>query len=152
MRAEITKNGQVTIVQLEGQISFETIDLFREHCLSKLKGEKVIFNLQKLNFVGSIGITSFFEVIKDIKEKNILDPKFCCVKTEFLRLFEAWFAGHIEVYDLEDNALKAFLDPELCLKNTPSQPIRIPSFKLDEGFVEDHYYLGSDVKAEDGID
>ncbi len=145
MRAEITKNGPVTVVSLEGQISFETINHFREHCLSKLRGEKVVFNLQNLNFVGSTGITSFFEIIRDFVEQNILDPKFCCVRVEFLRLFEAWFAGHVEVYDQQDIALRAFLEPEVFAhKKQPSQPIRIPNYKdsTDESTYDSDEFVG----------
>lgn len=146
MRAEITKNGPVTIVQLEGQISFETINHFKDHCLSKLKGEKVIFNLQNLNFVGSTGITSFFEIIKDFVEHNILDPKFCCVKVEFQRLFEAWFAGHVELYEQQDIALKAFLEPEVfAIRKNPSQPIRIPNFRIEDDFEDSQVSVDSEI-------
>jgi anti-anti-sigma factor len=135
MRAEITKNGEITVVRLEGQISFDTIPSFRDHCMNKLKGEKVIFDLAQLNFVGSTGITSFFEIIKDLVELKVLDLKFCSVKTEFQRLLLAWFSDHVEIYELKEHALHAFLNP--MPKNTPLQPIRVPNFRLtEENFVE----------------
>jgi anti-anti-sigma factor len=135
MRAEITKNGEITIVRLEGQISFETITLFRDHCMNKLKGEKVIFDLAQLHFVGSTGITSFFEIIKDIVEMKVLDLKFCSVKTEFQRLFQAWFADNVEIYEQKEQAMNAFLNP--IPRASTASPIRVPNFRLNtEEFME----------------
>jgi hypothetical protein len=103
--------------------------------MNKLKGEKVIFDLAQLNFVGSTGMTSFFEIIKDLVELKVLDLKFCSVKTEFQRLLQAWFADHVEIYELKEHAVHAFLNP--TPKNAPQQPIRVPNFRLtEENFVE----------------
>jgi anti-anti-sigma regulatory factor len=130
MRAEITKNGDVTIVSLEGQISFDTITPFRDHCVNKLKGEKVVFDLGQLSFVGSTGITSFFEIIKDLVELKLLDPKFCNVKSEFYKLFNAWFANNVEIYEQKEQAIYAFSQPKG--NSEPKVPIRIPQFKLNQ--------------------
>ncbi len=135
MRAEVTKNGDITIVRLEGHISMDTVPLFREHCMNKLKGEKVVFDLSGLNFVGSVGITSFFEIIKDLVELHVLDLKFCSVKTEFQRLLQAWFADNVDIYEAKEQAVLAFLNP--VPKVLSGQPIRIPNFHLiDESFIE----------------
>lgn len=132
MRAEITKNGDITIVSLEGQISFDTITPFRDHCMTKLKGAKVIFDLGQLNFVGSIGITSFFEIIKDVVEMKLMEPKFCNVKSEFHKLFSAWFADNVEIYPQVEHAIFAFNNPNIEIKETPKEPIRVPQFKLNQ--------------------
>lgn len=131
MRAEITKNGEITIVALTGQISFDTITPFRDHCMNKLKGEKVVFDLGQLNFVGSIGITSFFEIIKDVVESKALEPKFCNVKSEFHKLFTAWFANNVEIYEQKEHAIHAFMNPMACLP-TEKGEIRIPQYKLSQ--------------------
>lgn len=137
MRAEITKNGDITIVRLKGQISFDTIYPFRDHCVNKLKGAKVVFDLEQLSFVGSTGITSFFEIIKDVIEGKMLEPKFCNVKSEFQKLFEAWFANNIEIYEQKEHAIQAFLHPSQTDPNRITSPIRIPNYKLNvEEFVE----------------
>lgn len=132
MRAEITKNGEITIVSLEGQISFDTILPFRDHCMKKLKGEKVVFDLGQLNFVGSIGITSFFEIIKDVVETKTLDPKFCNVKSEFHKLFTAWFANNVEIYEQKEQAIYAFQNPLAAQPQDQKTPIRVPQFKLSQ--------------------
>ncbi len=132
MRAEITKNGEITIVSLEGQISFDTITPFRDHCMNKLKGAKVVFDLGQLNFVGSVGITSFFEIIKDMIESKALDPKFCNVRSEFHKLFTAWFANNIEIYEQKEQAIYAFLNPALNCTIEEKAPIRIPQYKLTQ--------------------
>ncbi len=132
MRAEITKNGDITIVSLEGQISFDTITPFRDHCMTKLKGAKVVFDLGQLNFVGSIGITSFFEVIKDLVEMKLMEPKFCNVKSEFQKLFNAWFSDNVEIYPEIEQAIFAFNNSHLTIKDSPKEPIRVPQFKLNQ--------------------
>lgn len=132
MRAEITKSGEITIVSLEGQISFDTITPFREHCMTKLKGSKVVFDLGQLNFVGSIGITSFFEIIKDVVEMKLLEPKFCNVKSEFHKLFVAWFANNVEIYEQKEQAIYAFQVPQASLQSGEKTPIRVPQFKLNQ--------------------
>jgi anti-anti-sigma regulatory factor len=132
MRAEITKNGEITIVSLEGQISFDTITPFRDHCMTKLKGSKVVFDLGQLNFVGSIGITSFFEIIKDLVELKTMEPKFCNVKSEFQKLFTAWFSNNVEIYEQKEQAIYAFLNPAASLATTQKTPIRVPQFKLNQ--------------------
>ena len=137
MRAEITKTGDITIVRLEGQINFEAIHLFRDQCVNKLKGSKVVFDLGHLNFVGSTGITSFFEIIKDVVEGNLLEPKFSNVKSEFQKLFQAWFADNVEVYEQTEHAIHAFVNPILKDPNRTITPIRVPNFKMDnENFQE----------------
>ncbi len=135
MRAEITKNGEITIVSLEGQISFDTITPFRDHCMTKLKGAKVVFDLGQLNFVGSIGITSFFEIIKDVVEMKTLEPKFCNVKSEFHKLFTAWFSNNVEIYEQKEHAIYAFQNPSAAAANHTGDaktPIRVPQFKLNQ--------------------
>lgn len=132
MRAEITKNGEITIVELTGQISFDTITPFRDHCMNKLKGAKVVFDLGQLNFVGSIGITSFFEIIKDVVEMKTLEPKFCNVKSEFHKLFTAWFANNVEIYEQKEHAIYAFQNPSAALGHEQKTPIRVPQFKLNQ--------------------
>lgn len=132
MRAEITKDGEITIVSLEGQISFDTITPFREHCMTKLKGSKVVFDLGQLNFVGSIGITSFFEIIKDLVEMKLMEPKFCNVKSEFHKLFTAWFSNNVEIYEQKEQAIFAFQNPNLSLEIIDKAPIRVPQFKLNQ--------------------
>jgi anti-anti-sigma regulatory factor len=132
MRAEITTNGEITIVSLEGQISFDTITPFREHCMTKLKGSKVVFDLGQLNFVGSIGITSFFEIIKDLVEMKTMEPKFCNVKSEFHKLFTAWFSNNVEIYDQKEHAIYAFQNPAASLATEQKTPIRVPQFKLNQ--------------------
>lgn len=140
MRAAIQKNQDVVLVQLEGQLNFETILPFRKQCIEKLWGEKVVFVFDGLSFVGSSGITSFFETIKDFVEKNQFQPKFCGVKPEFLKLFEAWFSSKIEIYDKEEIAVRSFSYPEESLhsKKLNYQCLGLPNqFDLkDQVWVE----------------
>ena len=108
MRAAIKKVEDVTIVHLEGQLNFEAILPFRQQCINKLWGEKVVFNFESLNFVGSSGVTSFFECLKDFIDNNKIKPKFAGVQIEFQKLFEAWFTVPIEIYDRFEVAVQAY--------------------------------------------
>src|SRR5262245_30581933 len=108
MRASVNKVHGITIVSLEGQLNFETILPFGKQCIEKRWGERVGFSVESLSFVGSSRITSLFETIKDFIDNNSHAPKFCCVKPEFQKLFEAWFNNQIEIYDKSDLAVNAY--------------------------------------------
>jgi anti-anti-sigma factor len=73
------QDGEVIVLELEGHLDFETTNQLKETCHSLMKKNntnKVIFNLERLKFVGSSGINQFIRVLKDfntLKEK----PRFC---------------------------------------------------------------------------
>ncbi|MGE3973216.1 MAG: STAS domain-containing protein [Bdellovibrionales bacterium] len=108
MVAEISKRGEITIVRLKGRLDFETPEPFKRTCLAKLKNEKVVFNLQELNFVGSCGITIFLDLLNEFSTSNSVKPKFCGLNSEFRRLFLSIHNGPVEIYDDQVKALSAF--------------------------------------------
>lgn len=124
MKTRIKKEGNTTIVTLEGKLDFETHLPLRES-LAQLIGEeksyktvgvharssedtstsaneisseerkdqtpkKIIFNLEKLEFVGSSGITSFVQTLKDFNSVAPSKPVYTNVKSEFKRVIKAF--------------------------------------------------------------
>ncbi len=111
MEAQIVKEGDVTIVSLQGYLDFETTEPFRKTCFQKLFNQSVIFDLRNLNFVGSSGLTSFLEVLRDFKIKNAQPVKFCGLSQEFRRLFWASEMNEMEVYEDGPTAYASFYQP-----------------------------------------
>lgn len=114
MLAKIKSKGPVTVVELDGHIDFETAKPFREKCtviIEKAKASpKILFNMQGLKFVGSSGISSF---IQTLKELNIHRPKFCGVGSEFKKLFKIYSPDEtFEIFLNEDEAIKSFTEPK----------------------------------------
>ena len=129
MEAEISKNGEVTIVRLRGRLDFETPEPFKRTCLARLKNEQVVFNMQDLSFVGSSGITGFIDALSEFWATNTFRPKFCGINSEFRRLFFASNLNQIEIFEDQMKALYAFTQPVVMQTQIPQA--------LDENWVED---------------
>lgn len=113
MRAK--REGEVIVFALEGQLDFETTVQFREACtplLKKNSGQKVVFNLAGLKFVGSSGINQFIRILKEFnvsKDK----PKICQLSPEFLRLFRVYQTNRnpFHIFETEIQAVQSFSLP-----------------------------------------
>ena len=110
MEAKVLKYKDITIVNLKGFIDVETAIPFREACLKSFAqaGQKVIFNLESLQFVGSNGIIPFVESLNDICDHQDIEVKFCRVGSEFKKVFQATPLRDIEIFSDEKAALKSF--------------------------------------------
>ena len=110
MRAK--QDGNIIILELEGNLDFETTLQFREKCrdlIKKTNTQRVVFNMEKLKFVGSSGINQFIKILKECntrKEK----PKLCHVSSEFSKMFRAYQTTRnpFQIYDDEMIALQSF--------------------------------------------
>jgi anti-anti-sigma factor len=113
MRAR--QDGEVIVFELEGQLDFETTLQFRDTCADLIKknnAQRVVFNMEKLKFVGSSGINQFIRVLKDfngLKEK----PRYCLLSSEFIRVFKAYQATRnpFEIFESEQAAVSSFAFP-----------------------------------------
>lgn len=112
MEAKVLKVNGVTIVNLKGFIDVETAVPFRDACIKSFSkaGHKVIFNLEKLQFVGSNGIIPFVETLQDICEQESIEVKFCSVGSEFKKVFQASPLRDIEIFNDEAGAITAMAD------------------------------------------
>ena len=108
MEAWIEREGDVVVVHLKGRVDYESAEPFRSHCVRYLAQEKVVFNLESLAFVGSIGITDFVQIMTQLAETNPVGIKFAGVGNEFRRVFEASEIRQLEIYESTNRALMAF--------------------------------------------
>jgi anti-anti-sigma factor len=108
MKATLKERDGVTVISLEGVIDYETTNRFRNSLKNIVGGNverkrKILINMEKLSFVGSVGVTDFVQVMKEFNtDSNI---KYCSVKPEFKKLIRA--------YDNPEQALQTF-DDENC--------------------------------------
>lgn len=116
MKTHIKKNGDTIVVSMDGILDFGTHVPLRED-LSKLIREtkqdtaakKIIFNLENLEFVGSSGISSFVQTLKDFNTVAPTKPAYCHVKSEFKRVIKAFDEqDQFTFYDNEERAKKHF--------------------------------------------
>jgi anti-anti-sigma factor len=116
MRTNIKKNGDTIVVSMDGKLDFETNVPLRED-LGKLirqtktdtVAKKIIFNLENLEFVGSSGISSFVQTLKDFNSAAPNKPAYCNVKSEFKRVIKAFDeTDAFEFFENEERARKSF--------------------------------------------
>ena len=118
MKTQIKKIGDTVVVSMDGRLDFEAQEPLRKD-LSKLiqrvvaptdsTPKKVIFNLEGLEFVGSSGISSFVQTLKDFNQRSPEKPRYCNVKSEFRRVMKAFDESDLfEFYESEERARKSF--------------------------------------------
>ena len=115
------RNQDVVICQLEGYLDFETTSHLKETCAMLMKQNnthRIIFNMEKLKFVGSSGINQFIKVLKHLNaQKEKL--KLCNLSSEFQKLFKAFETSRkpFQIYDDEGKALASFALPAVPQKS-----------------------------------
>ena len=125
MEISFSKFEQVTVVHLSGKIDFESIKSFRLICARNWNKSRVIFDFEKLNFVGSSGITYLVEAIENLHKLGDAILGFCYLKSEFRRIFEVGALNEIPIFDTLGNAVKGIL-----LMNS-TVPLLQPTENLD---------------------
>lgn len=107
MQSRLRKDGDIHIIQIYGHLNYEQVDQFNQVC-NQLLDEKVVFNFDGLQFVGSSGITSFFAAIENLAKRSRIRPKVCCMSLEFRRCIANLVGGSFDYYDSEFMALRSF--------------------------------------------
>ena len=116
MKTEVKKIGDTVVVSMDGKLDFEMQDTLKQN-LSKIirqansdsVAKKIIVDLENLEFVGSSGISSFVQTMKDFNAASNTKPRYCNVKNEFRRVMKAFDEQDIfEFYDNQDRARKSF--------------------------------------------
>lgn len=114
MKTHITKTEDVIIVSMNGHVDFETYVPLRED-LAKLADQvranetpkQIIFNFENLEFVGSSGISSFIQTLKEFNAIVPSKPRYCNVKSEFRKIIRAFDEAELfDFYENEDRAKK----------------------------------------------
>lgn len=111
MQAKLRKEGEITVVTIQGFLEIEQTQPFREACAKHLINEKVVFNMEKTNFVGSTGLQPFLDTVQNFLEKNEFGLKVVCKRPEFIRIFQNYQSNKLRVVDSEDKAILAFQEP-----------------------------------------
>jgi anti-anti-sigma factor len=108
VEAKFEIHSGVYVVQLSGQLDFESADALKARCASLFANKNIVFSLKGLSFVGSSGLTPFLELLRALLKSNGTNFKICSVSSEFMRLFEAAELFGLEVYENAEQAQLAF--------------------------------------------
>lgn len=108
MKTQVKKVGDTIVVTLDGRLDFETSVPLREdleRIVRKAKTDSVsqiVFNCENLEFVGSSGISSFVQTLKDFNAAVPSRPRYCNFKSEFKRVIRAF--DNDELFDLAEGS------------------------------------------------
>ena len=105
MKTSIRKKSDIFVIDVQGNLSINDADMLKSICARKLKEKKILFNLKELSFVGSSGISVFYQALNSLKKDNSL--KMCCVSPEFKRVFDNEGLS-FSIYPSEEEALSSF--------------------------------------------
>ncbi len=116
MKTQIKKNGDTMVIAMGGKLDFDVNEPLRND-LSKLIQQsktdsvpkKIIFDLQELEFVGSCGISSFVQTLRDFSHRAPVKPRYCNVRSEFKKVMQAFDEeSAFEFFENEEGARKSF--------------------------------------------
>lgn len=111
MEARLKRHGDVTVISISGALTIEETQPFREICLKRFAGHKIVFNMEKAAFVGSTGIQAFLETLKTIDQNTDHGVRLVGVRSEFRRMISNLEGKKIEFFDDEGIAVKDWLRP-----------------------------------------
>ncbi len=109
MKTQIKKTNGQYIVTIDGFITYESHDHFKEEMqwlteeLKDSTPKNILFNLENLEFVGSSGITNFLATLKEFNLNAPIKPSYISMKSEFQKMIRA-FEGdeYFDFYENED--------------------------------------------------
>ena len=133
MQARLKNEADIKIVELFGRVEIEGSESFKQNCLNALVGQKVIFDLAGLNFVGSTGILAFLDGLQDFAMQNPNRFKFCHVGSEFKKIFAATSLNCIDIFESLQMAVAAYQNIE-TVQNTA---VELIPFKRDASIFKD---------------
>lgn len=97
MKSSVKKVGDTIVVSVGGKLDYETQDGFKEN-LSKIASTaktdstpaNVIFNMEKLEFVGSSGIGQFIQTLKDFGSSTDQKARIIHASNDFKKVMKAF--------------------------------------------------------------
>lgn len=108
MQTQIRQYGDISIISIHGSMPIDRAQMFRDICLKHLINAPIVFNLEKAHFVGSTGLTPFFETVEKLAQSKPGSVKFVGAKVEFHRLLSNMELPGVEFHQSEMEALKSF--------------------------------------------
>lgn len=118
MEAKLKKIGEISVVQIQGSLQIEQTQLFRGVCQKHFVGQKVIFNMNDVHFVGSNGIQHFIDAMKLITANENGNLKLVGLRPEFKRIFSNLDIQGVQIHENEADAMMSFSSPTI-----PSAPV-----------------------------
>jgi anti-anti-sigma factor len=111
MKTKITRKGNVTIVSMDGKVDYEAQEPLKKDLRKLLDpnksdaaATKIIFNFEKLEFVGSSGISAFVQTLRNFNARSPQKPKYVGVKSEFKKVIQAFDPDQLfQFFDSEDD-------------------------------------------------
>ena len=102
----------VVVFELEGTLDFETTHQLSHTCqgiLTKNNCTKVVFDFERLKFVGSSGIHQFIDVLKDFNTQKAR-PRLCHLSVEFEKIVKAFQTAKrpFSIYTSRTEAIASF--------------------------------------------
>ncbi len=146
MQTKVEFQGPYTIVQISGRLDIDKTSLFKQACLKSLKGEKVIFSLEKLSFVGSTGIINFFQVLKEIHELNNRTCRVVGLNNDFKRIVHLAEFQSLEFYENIEIATQSFENPQIKALAL-EMPINLAHELIEEDVVDQSVESTTEVIA-----
>lgn len=113
MQARINQKGEVIVVELTGKVEIEKTQVFKEALKVHLNDRKVVFHMKDLNFVGSTGIQSFFQILREFHMDPSCKIKIAGMKPDFKKLWLYNDTSNVEIHDNLESALMSFTMPNL---------------------------------------
>lgn len=110
LRANISNQGNVTVISLQGRLDFETQDVLRENITILMKeGRQVVIDLNDLSFIGSSGITQFFYSLAELNTGDNVPLTLCNVKSEIRRIINAYdLKKTFTIHNTREDAVNGF--------------------------------------------
>ena len=112
MQAQVKQNGDWTVVMVKGRIELEKTAAFREACLKSLSANRVVFEMSKLQFVGSTGMTEFFQCLADIEKVNGCRVHMVGLSEDFKKFVQISSAATLNAFSRIEEAF-SFVAPEI---------------------------------------
>ncbi len=106
MEARMRRHGDITVVAISGALVIEETQPFREIFLKRFSGQKIIFNMEQVSFVGSTGIQAFLETLRSLDTQTESGVRVVGVRSEFRRMISNLEGRKIEFFEDDAGALK----------------------------------------------
>lgn len=112
MQTRVESKDVYTIIHISGRLDIDKIAQFRRVCMTSLKGKRVIFSLDKLSFVGSTGITQFFQTFKDLNDTNEKQCRIVGLNNDFKRVSDLFNLNSMSICESVDVAIASIERPD----------------------------------------
>lgn len=112
MRASVTRIADVVLVSLSGRIEVEKAKELKKVLMRDYKSAKMVFCLKEITFVGSYGMTIFFQILQDLAKENLCTIKISGATRDLQFLMDS-FEIVFSKFQTIDQAIQAFMSEEV---------------------------------------